>query len=379
MTSCDCALCKGRRFDARGYFDRLRTEQAEYRREKERKQKELDEQVQGLYRDYRNGGYEWQSGLPASWNAERAIPRNGSSACTTTPQRKACSPTAGGATPERFTPMEKDTLPQPKKLMMAGDWHGQLPWAFKAIHYAASQGVDTILHVGDFGWWRACPATWQFLCEVQKELAKFRIELLWVDGNHEDHSFWNSFNQPGAKPVTVMSYPNITHLPRGYRWEWWGDVWMAVGGAFSVDRSFGVEGETWWQGETLSTEQIEYCQRPGRVDIIVSHDCPGGVPIPGIDPDKDIWLYIDGKARRVPTRHKLAANHHRADLRSIVDAVKPSELYHGHYHKAHNTGVRMSADHYLNVTGLDKDNTTMAKNTVIIEGGLNDEDWVDES
>lgn len=263
---------------------------------------------------------------------------------------------------------------QPNKLMIAGDWHGNLPWAFKAIHYAKKLGADTILHVGDFGWWRSCDATWQYLSEVNKELHTCGIRLYWVDGNHEDHSFWNTFNVPGAQPLTINAYDRITHLPRGYRWDWWGDTWMALGGAYSVDRSFGVEGETWWHGEILNDAQIEYAKRPGKVDIIVSHDCPSGVDIPGIDPAKDLWLRIDGKARKVPQPELVRADLHRERLREVVNCVKPTELYHGHYHRAYNTLASIAPEgHYVNVTGLDRDESTMGKNTTFIDGGLNDE------
>ncbi|QXO14283.1 esterase [Mycobacterium phage Chaser] len=310
----------------------------------------------------------WRANLAAERLTRLSEP--GSATSTTTPQRKAFSPPVGGGPSERREPL---MLRQPEKLMLAGDWHGNLPWAFKAINYAKFQGADTILHVGDFGWWKAGPATYQYLEEVNKELDHHGINLLWVDGNHEDHAFLGSFNVPGAQPLTTKSYPRITHLPRGYRWDWWGDTWMALGGAHSVDRSFAREGESWWPGEWLDDKQMEYAMRPGKVDIIVAHDAPTNVDIPGITPGKDIWLRIDGKPRKVPNVDLLKAEEHRARIQKVCDAVKPVEFYHGHYHRDYNALCRVEGGGYMNVRGLDKDETTIAKNTYFITEGLDDE------
>ena len=38
----------------------------------------------------------------------------------------------------------------PDKIAFAGDWHGDVPYALKAISWAAKKGVKAIVHVGDF-------------------------------------------------------------------------------------------------------------------------------------------------------------------------------------------------------------------------------------
>ena len=332
--------------------------------------RELTQYVQDMYADNERPET-WQNDLLATYSAAARTKRNTSETYTTTPPKRASSLTVVGEPHERHETMT-GTVKQPNKLMMAGDWHGNLPWAFKAINYAKANGVDTILHVGDFGWWKAGQSTWRYLKEVDAELKHCGIQLYWVDGNHEDHSFWNTFNVPGAEPVPLSSYSSICHLPRGYRWEWWGDTWMALGGAYSVDRSFGTEGETWWHGETLDAEQVEYACRPGKVDIIVAHDAPAYVKVPGIVPGKAVWLNMGGKPRQVPGYALDEAQSHRDLLQMIVNKVKPVELYHGHYHKAYNALCSIAEGGYVNVRGLDKDETTMAANTWFITEGLDE-------
>jgi hypothetical protein len=339
----------------------------------------VDGTVQGMYdRDMEQELTPWERDLLATWTAEQATKPSTSFTFITTPPKRAFSPTVAGELSERHGPVTEIAgivaLPrQPKKLMLAGDWHGNLPWAFKAINFAKANGADAILHVGDFGWWKAGEKTWQFLAEVNNEVKAAGITLYWVDGNHEDHSFWHTFNRPGAAPMATKAYPHIVHLPRGYRWNWWGDTWMALGGAHSVDRSFAIEGESWWPGEWLDDDQLEYAMRNGKVDIIVAHDAPTNVDIPGITPGKDIWLrFGDGKPRRVPDVDLLKAEEHRARIQLVCDAVKPVEFYHGHYHRDYNALCRVEGGGYVNVRGLDKDETTMAKNTYFITEGLDD-------
>jgi hypothetical protein len=246
-------------------------------------------------------------------------------------------------------------MKQPEKLMLAGDWHGNTPWARQVIDYAAENGCDTIVHLGDFGWWRDSTPTKHYLEAVQGYLRRAGITLYWVDGNHEDHSRIWDLNQPDiGGPFRISEHlPNILFLPRGLQWEWFGKTWMSVGGAVSVDKHHRTRDVDWWAEEELSDEQIEYCCR-GPVDVIVSHDCPAGVFIPGLNDDHfPQWTLLD-------------ADIHRQKLRTIWDATGATELYHGHYHRAYKS--------YLSdglVVGLDCDNTTMRDSTLIYNVEMN--------
>lgn len=218
---------------------------------------------------------------------------------------------------------------EPTKLLIAGDWHGNAGWARSVIDYAAQHECDTIVQCGDFGFWCDTPETTRFLSSLQADLEHHGITLYWIDGNHEDHDRLQRMTLGLNFPTHTAGYDRILYLPRGYRWQWWGKTWMSVGGAVSVDRLDRTEGKSWWPAETLTDEQIAHCCRPGGVDVIVAHDCPIGIDIPGIgrsfDPARD------------PTRGwrvsaLIEADTHRAKLRRIWDATGATRLYHGHYH-----------------------------------------------
>lgn len=215
-------------------------------------------------------------------------------------------------------------LDTPDKVAIAGDWHGNGSWAYNAITYASRKGADTIIHVGDFGHWVPGEATEEYLDTVEEACQDNLVRLYWIDGNHEYHPHRETggFNDPAQRPLT-------TYLPRGTRWRWWGKNFMAVGGAFSIDRYLRTEGRSWWPGELLTPEDVAHaCAEPHDLDVIITHDCPTGVNIPGIGPDSK----PRGGADSWPPNMLAGARAHRLKMREIWDTHHPQRWYYGHYH-----------------------------------------------
>lgn len=248
-----------------------------------------------------------------------------------------------------------DTLEHnvPDKVMIAGDWHGNGSWAQKAIAHAAKADCQAIVHLGDFGYWVDSWETDKYLAHIGRELFEWGLKLYWVDGNHEDHSriINEGTDVPGFEE-------QIIYLPRGFRWTWHDKTWMSVGGAHSVDKWARKEGVSWWPEEHLSESQVEYASRPGAVHVMVCHDCPDGVDIPGINADEK----LDVSQSFWPPAEIALAHMHRKKLGRVVDAVRPKVLYHGHYHVFHR-GYRGD----LPIIGLDMDATTLDRNTMILD------------
>ena len=244
----------------------------------------------------------------------------------------------------------------PKKIMIAGDWHGSANWAVKAISHARKAKCDTIVHVGDFGFYPLSPDGQKYLRYLHSHLQG--MKLYWVDGNHEFHdriaSRFSVYPAVVRGPEWADNHPwsdRIIHRARGERWTWHNKVWMGLGGAVSVDKYSREPGKDWFAQETLSLQELEYAAREGKVDVVIAHDVPTGANVPGIHEDE-----------RTNTTHAMwppelirASWDHRDALAVVCDEVRPEVWYHGHYHRRY-TDLRESKDGWKTIVhGLDCD------------------------
>jgi Icc-related predicted phosphoesterase len=228
--------------------------------------------------------------------------------------------------------------PDVRKVMFAGDWHGNLTWAVNCVGMAQMAKVDAIVQLGDFGIWPG-PTGQRYLNMLEDALASVDLTCYFIDGNHED------FPQLHAYPLdddgTRIVRPHIRHLPRGYRWEWAGLTFLALGGATSLDRPMRRPYKSWWPEEELTAADIKLAVAGGPVDVMLTHDAPSGVEIPGINAETDkMW----------PWQELARANENRARLGRVVDELTPHRLLHGHFHIAYDARRGITA-----VSGLGTD------------------------
>lgn len=236
------------------------------------------------------------------------------------------------------------------KIAFAGDWHANARWGVHAIEYAASSGADIIVHLGDYGY----EFTAQFRSQVERALTEAGLELWFVDGNHE--RFPKLLNYPlqpdGRRRVTGQ----VFHLPRGFRWEWDGVRFLALGGAYSIDRKWRVPHVSWWPEEEITHQQVADCIAGGPADVLVSHDCPTGVDIPGLSETAHLWPPLD----------LIRAENHRLQLRRVTDVVQPRWIWHGHYHRQYSATADLGYGP-VEVRGLDMDGTSLAANVEVVD------------
>lgn len=224
---------------------------------------------------------------------------------------------------------------------VAGDWHANTRWAVHAIREMTRRpgtAPEIVLHAGDLGVW---PDRAEYLRLLDQALADNGMELWFVDGNHEDHRL---LARSRATVETPWLTPRIRWLERGWRWNWHGRTWLALGGAVSVDKDYRTEGAGWFPEEEITAEQESAVIAGGHADVLLSHDAPSRVRLPlGVPPAG--WL------SQIPR-----AEAHREKLQRICRAVRPRWIFHGHYHLPRRATQELGWGP-CTVTSLDMDGT----------------------
>lgn len=219
-------------------------------------------------------------------------------------------------------------------ILITGDIHGRLDIdtlsAMKFNKRNMSRD-DYVIVCGDFGLiWDAnlSPASAYEL--TLDWLSEQPYTLLFVDGNHENH------DRLAAYPVSEwhgghvhMIRENVIHLMRGEMFDIDGFLFLALGGAYSVDANTRTPGVSWWKNEIPDDAErdsiIANIEKYGwYCDYVIAHDCPADI---------------------VYTLNLRAGTEYRADeyevwLQWIADRLTFEHWFFGHYHDdALNIGV----------------------------------------
>lgn len=245
--------------------------------------------------------------------------------------------------------------PHDNRYIVAGDWHAHPAEAKHVIDLAVKEGIDTIIHVGDFGFYD----NMSYLKQTNEYLKRHNIRILAIDGNHEEFPYLHSFD---IEPVTGLRpvRSHIYHLPRNTRWEWDGVSYLALGGAQSIDVRFREEGKSWWPEERITPEEAQTAIEGGHADVMFTHDAPASFPN---------QITSDQRGQREAMRYfgvqALAdCRSHQELLASVTDVVQPHLLFHGHYHVTNAGWYRHDYD--VPAYGISLNQGLFAGNTSII-------------
>lgn len=225
-----------------------------------------------------------------------------------------------------------------QRVLLAGDWHGDAAWVTdRVLPTARRLQADLVVQLGDFGVWPGEEGR-RYLDTVEAAFADARLQLWWLDGNHED------FDQLLALPVAPSGRrpirPGIEHLPRGYRWVWGGLRFLALGGAGSIDTLYRRAGVSWWPQEGITDADVAAAVAGGPVEVLLAHDAPLDVQLKG------------NFGEEPPLRVRQALYASRMRLQQVVDAVRPRLVVHGHWHLHHRTTARRRDGGNYEVVGL---------------------------
>lgn len=237
------------------------------------------------------------------------------------------------------------------RILVAGDWHGNRAWAETCFAVAAAEGADAVLQLGDFGLWPGREDAW--LDHVDDQARQAGTELVWIDGNHEDHDRLDEWRGKADEHGLVGMRDRVRWASRGARWEWSGVRFGALGGAVSIDRFLRRPGVNWWAQEAPAPSDAD---RLGSapLDVLVTHAAP---TTPAFS------------HRRLPLPRRIIedALAARAVIDQAVAQTGPRLVLHGHYH------VRLhSVTDGRTVDGLAHDRSTPAEalGVLDLEAGL---------
>lgn len=193
------------------------------------------------------------------------------------------------------------------KVAILGDIHGDLPFLNRALGLATAKGAELVIQVGDFGF--TYPDG--FLAGIDWLTKDYQMPLCVIRGNHDD-PFW-------FKQYQRMGYVNF--IPDGQIMTIGKSRVAFLGGAVSIDRDFREENISWWRNERVNPNIVrEWSYRDTKADILISHESPATPPSLGPPP-----MTITQKIEEDCQEDRLW-------VKSAVETLEVSEVYHGHYH-----------------------------------------------
>ncbi|MEI6624365.1 MAG: metallophosphoesterase [Actinomycetes bacterium] len=220
-------------------------------------------------------------------------------------------------------------VPEPAKVIFAGDWHADRSVSDAVLRQAGATGVDLIVQLGDFGLRRGITGD-DFLDAVDARCAQTGVPVAWIDGNQEN---FDLLEETPVDPLTGLRVfrEHVWQIPRASWWVWAGLRFVALGGATSLDRHYRLPSRTWWPAEAITAGQAATAVAAGPADVLLTHDCPAGVPVPGFTPEVFLRLWPQSEVRAARANADLVAE--------VARALRPAVVLHSHLRIGHTTTV----------------------------------------
>ena len=167
-------------------------------------------------------------------------------------------------------------------IYFTGDTHGGYRSIIKFANRFHLLRTDVIVILGDAGY---NYYGGERDAEAKLHLSYVKPTILCIHGNHEirpaNIPSYKTKEWNGGIVWYEEEYPNILFAKDGEIYTLNGLNYLAVGGAYSVDKHLRIRrGVGWWEDEQPSDKIKRYVEeqiRVHKVDVILSHSCPESI------------------------------------------------------------------------------------------------------
>jgi Icc-related predicted phosphoesterase len=190
-------------------------------------------------------------------------------------------------------------------VFLTGDIHGDPTRVIEFYKKSGFSDSDIIIILGDVG---ANYYSGSRDALVKSMLNGIGVDVLCIHGNHEMRpanipsyhlTEWN-----GGKVWIEDEYPHLLFAKDGEIYSIEGNRYIAIGGAYSVDKYYRLAmNYGWWEDEQPSDEIKQYVEKQleeNEINIVLSHTCPlkyeptevflSQVDQSKVDKSTEIWL-----------------------------------------------------------------------------------------
>lgn len=306
-------------------------------------------------------------------------------------------------------------------IMFVGDTHGDMEfWLYlfeEAKKYPTP--IKTFVQLGDFGYWEhdvmpdrykaaleqhglhhlSLIAGWgaAYLDHLNECMVDMDAYIYWIDGNHENHKLLRHLYGPGGSRYqsgphgTWRVRSNVIYIPRATAFVWGDTKFLAIGGAYSIDKEGRLQDErdarrvemykerpgyqpplyegvsnlweSWWEDETISDEERDKARAIGKVDVVLAHDTPGSVDL----------LREFAKRGKTLFKGDNSSQFNRNQCEQVLVSALPANWLNGHYHMRYTQYVPLEGANKCRVIALDCNmNRTQASYLVATPADLRD-------
>jgi predicted phosphodiesterase len=151
------------------------------------------------------------------------------------------------------------------RLLVFGDLHCDRRHLRGLVERAVDEGCDALMSLGDLTYLPREPEGRRFLRSTGALLRRAALELLLVDGNHDDAEALARARSLAPGPVRLGF--GLHHLPAGTRFLFGGLRCLAFGGSPITHA-----GRGWYRAAALDRAAIEPLAGGGEIDLLFCHD-----------------------------------------------------------------------------------------------------------